>query len=161
MERMQRTSLADASNVDGRPIWEPPIFDYSDLIGEEYEKKREAAWKYTVGDVVKTTAIMDLTTEHSLIVDYSRWSNSNQENAANAQSEQFYAALTLELSEDSGELFHESRNVDGTRLYEIKFEKLEDGTYLAMSLYDHTAMMDRRAEFRENLECCSPFQTYV
>lgn len=144
----KQAGLPDVPNIDGRPIWEPPIFDYSDLIGEEYEKKREAAWKYTGGDVVKTTAIMDLTTEHALIVDYSRWSNSNRD-GANTPSDQFFAALTRELSVDSNEISDAPRDDNGDRLHEIEFEKLEDGTYLAMSRYDHKAMMELRAELRE------------
>lgn len=52
-----------ARNCDGRPVWEPPIFDYSDLIDGEFDKKRQAALKLTKGDIVRTTAIMDLHAE--------------------------------------------------------------------------------------------------
>ena len=34
-----------AKNCDGQPVWKSPIFDYSDLIGEEFEKKKKAVFK--------------------------------------------------------------------------------------------------------------------
>ena len=41
--------------------------DYSLLIGEEHEKKREAVLEHTGGDVAKTTDIMDVDTEEWLL----------------------------------------------------------------------------------------------
>lgn len=53
-----RIPLPRQSNADGRPVWEPPIFDYTDLIGEEYDQKRKAVQEYT-NDVAKTTDFLD------------------------------------------------------------------------------------------------------
>lgn len=55
----KRRPLPDSKNVDGRPIWEPPVFCYDALIGEGYEQKRKAYLKYTNGDVVRTIEMMD------------------------------------------------------------------------------------------------------
>lgn len=59
--------LPGTKNLDGRPIWEPLLFCYDELIGEEYEQKRKAYLKYTGDDVVKTTAIMDIAVEFNLL----------------------------------------------------------------------------------------------
>lgn len=53
--------LPPAPNYDGTPVWVPPTFDYSHLIDEEYDKKREGVLKYTGGDGSRATIIMDLT----------------------------------------------------------------------------------------------------
>lgn len=73
--RHVRRPLPEAKNADGRPLWEPPIFDYSAWIGEEYEKQREAVLKYYKGDVVKTTKFFDLDVEADLMEDYYNWIN--------------------------------------------------------------------------------------
>ena len=63
-----RRPLPQARNRAGRSVWEPPILDYSDLIGEEYEQKRKTLLKYFRDDVVKTTAYMDVKTHSHQIV---------------------------------------------------------------------------------------------
>lgn len=60
-------------NPDGRPVWEPPILRYSDLIDEEYEKKREAAMKYTNRDAARATDIMNAYNEFELLGGYNGW----------------------------------------------------------------------------------------
>lgn len=52
--------LPEGRNLDGRSVWEPPIFAYDELIGEKYEKRHEAALNYTGGGVVRATKIMDV-----------------------------------------------------------------------------------------------------
>ena len=52
-----------ARNCNGRPVREPPIFDYSHIIGEVFEKKSEALINYFKEDVVRTTEVMDKTIE--------------------------------------------------------------------------------------------------
>lgn len=32
--------MPERRNIDGKHMWEPPIFGYDHLIGGEYEKKR-------------------------------------------------------------------------------------------------------------------------
>lgn len=32
-------------NIHSRPVWDPPVLDYTEWMGEEYEKKREAVLK--------------------------------------------------------------------------------------------------------------------
>ena len=66
-------ALPDGRNINGRPVWEPPIFDYSQLIGEEYEKAREAVLKFLGGDVAKTTDFMDAHTESHLDRMFAHW----------------------------------------------------------------------------------------
>lgn len=34
--------LSLAPNCDGRPVWGPPVFDYSDLIDDEYIREGKA-----------------------------------------------------------------------------------------------------------------------
>lgn len=63
----RRRPLPQARNIAGRPACEPPGFDYSELIGEEYEQKRKTLFKYFMDDVVKTTAYMDVITELDLL----------------------------------------------------------------------------------------------
>lgn len=52
-------ALPQAKNCDGRPIWQPPIFDYSDMIREILGKEDKAVLKYYEEDIAKTTEYMD------------------------------------------------------------------------------------------------------
>lgn len=54
-----RRALPENGNVEGRPVWEPPMLNYSHLIDEEYEQKRGAVLEYFSNDVTKTTSFMD------------------------------------------------------------------------------------------------------
>lgn len=54
-------------------MWEPPTFDYSRWVGDEYDKTRAAVMKYTNNDVVKTTHILDVDAEHDLLEEYKDW----------------------------------------------------------------------------------------
>lgn len=61
---------SQSPNVDGRPVWGPPIMVYDHLIGEEFEQERKAVLKYYRNDVVKATAFMDLDTEYEFLEMY-------------------------------------------------------------------------------------------
>lgn len=65
-----RRPLPKGRNIGERPVWQPPTLDYQNLIGEKYEKKREAILKYFRKDVVKTTAFMDFDTEGEVLQMY-------------------------------------------------------------------------------------------
>lgn len=56
---------------------EPPILDYSRWIGDEYEKLRAAAMKYTNNDVVQTTRILDVHCEYGVLIGYMDWIEDN------------------------------------------------------------------------------------
>lgn len=55
--RTQRGGLPEGKNCNSRPVWEPPILDYSDVVGEVFEKKKEAVLRFTNGDVVRNDRI--------------------------------------------------------------------------------------------------------
>lgn len=61
--------LPTGPNTDNRPVWEPPIFSYTDMT-DDYEKQCRAVLKYADDDVVKTTAIMDEMIDKELINRY-------------------------------------------------------------------------------------------
>lgn len=63
-------ALPQGPNVAGRPVWEPPILDYSQSIDEDYEKKHEAVLKHTGGDMVRITNYMGKDTEYDLLEMY-------------------------------------------------------------------------------------------
>lgn len=90
-------TLPEDRNVDGRPIWEPPTFNYSMLIGDEYEKQREAVLKYTDNNVVRTTEILDARADADLMTTYLRWVVDNRDEAINPECERFFANLRQEL----------------------------------------------------------------
>lgn len=94
--------LPDSQNVDGRPVWEPPIFSYDHLIGEEYEQKRKAFLKYNNNDVVRTTEMLDTSIEFDLLGVYGMWIDDSERHAG-------------ESNDQKGEAF---------------FKRLRDETYL-------------------------------
>ena len=63
----QARQLPARLNIGGRPVFEPPILDYSAWIGEENEKKREAVMKETGEDRPKTSQFMDNSIELDLL----------------------------------------------------------------------------------------------
>lgn len=69
--------LPTAVNIDGRPVWEPPVLDYSHLVDTEhaqpYTKRKDAVLLHTGGDIVKTTKIMDTFHELELLTEYIAW----------------------------------------------------------------------------------------
>lgn len=124
-----RRGLPDAPNVDGRPIWEPPILDYSHLIdsehGQPYTKQREAVLAFTGQDVARATAILDQHEESELLNDFIEWAKINGTVTEDPQAQAFWQGLRDNLRiellqilvEDAGELggtgwatFEESEN---------------------------------------------------
>lgn len=84
---------------DGRPVWEPPILDYSELIGEVYENRRETVTKYTNNNVVETTELRDIYVEEQLLWEYFWWVEEEVKKAIEAgdQSREFLTALKDEI----------------------------------------------------------------
>ena len=76
-EPLPRGSLPESRNQNGRPVWEPPVFCYDHLTGEEYEKKCESLMKYTNNDAARTTKIMDAKTEADILSMYKGWLMAN------------------------------------------------------------------------------------
>lgn len=62
--------LPSVLRSDGRPLWEPPYLDVSDLIGEEYLQKRKAFLAFTGGKATRATELMDISDELQLIADW-------------------------------------------------------------------------------------------
>ena len=63
IKRWKPHALPESLNMDDKHVWEPPVFAYNHLIGEEYEKKREAVLIYTKDDRARTTEILDIDVE--------------------------------------------------------------------------------------------------
>lgn len=87
---MAGCGLSVTRNIDGRPVWEPPILNYLDLIVEEYEKFREEVLKYTGGEVVRTTEILDARTELEALWMYTDWIVHNKVDAWDCGDEKRY-----------------------------------------------------------------------
>lgn len=96
---------------DNRPVYEPPIFDYTwatDL--EDYEKQREALLAHYNNDVVKVTTFMDLHTEWRLLEQHRYWAYEEASMAANDMDEEkleFFDTLEEELKLDRTVVFRE------------------------------------------------------
>lgn len=56
-------TLPDAPQRGKCSVWEPPILDYFDFIGEVFEKKKEGVMNHIKNDVVETTKILDVLIE--------------------------------------------------------------------------------------------------
>lgn len=123
--------LPTAPNQYGRPVWEPPILDYSDLIDEEYEKKWKAALKYTKGDRARATLIMDLHDESRLLGRYDDWVEDNRNTAQDKESLQFYLGLHEALYDD-----HFTVMDEGFEKAHATFTRKADGNYLVEDFDD-------------------------
>lgn len=81
--------LPECLNLDGQPVWEPPLLNYSALIDIEksqgYNKRCEAVLLFTGGIVVKTTEIMDIWTENQLLAEYHIWAQEAMRNSSEKQ----------------------------------------------------------------------------
>lgn len=126
-----RIPLPRQPNADGRPVWEPPIFDYTDLIGEEYDQKRKTVQEYT-NDVAKTTDFLDADIEVELLQMYYNWSCRNEEGSwyirKDGVHDNFFYGLSLAINLD----LLSARD----KFYMFKFlvEPNDDGTY---TVYSH------------------------
>ena len=87
-------------NLDGRPIWEPPILSYAELIDEEYEKKQEVVLKCTNGNRARTTEIMDAIVEVNLHWKYIDWAVENVISAPTLEDAEYFEKLAEELETD-------------------------------------------------------------
>ena len=128
-------ALSAARNCDGRPVLEPPIFDYSQWIGEEYEQKRKALMKYVGDDVAKTTRFMDLDTETGLLIEYRNWTENSFKSASDAENMRFFRGLWKEMRSDENDVL-----IQWCDQPVVYFKKNEDGTYTAgtfKELYPH------------------------
>mgnify|MGYP003308253267 CR=1 FL=1 len=146
-----RRPLPQGLNIDGRPVWESPILDYHDLIGEEYEKKREAVLKYFRGDVAKATAFMDDITEYNLILMHS-CSVDQDMYRAQAEEDGEMAAFFQHLRQ---ELFVDRADLIGTGYYEFTLKRRVDGTYRVMKNVFHRGYM-RTYEVTDYLQPLRP-----
>lgn len=70
IKRWHPHPLPEGLTLDGRHVWEPPILRYTHLIGEEYEKKREAVLKHTKNDRAEATEILDTDIEYASVEMY-------------------------------------------------------------------------------------------
>lgn len=100
------------ANLDGRPVWEPPILCYDHLIGEEYEKKRESGLKYRNHNAVATTRIMDVDAERKLLAMYQEYLTIHTTQIPSGDAWEnfkvavFYSDLWLEIMEDFAHVAH-------------------------------------------------------
>ena len=136
--------LPQDCNIDGRPVWEPPILNYSYLIGEEYEQKREAVLKYCDGNVVRTTEILDTQEEYELLNTYRVWCQSEYD-FCSYQRPYGWRLPTGKKRYDTGpvvDFFSQlSRQIDvdirevnaNHDLDHIRLDKMEDGTYTVVN----------------------------
>lgn len=111
--------LPDSKNADGRPVWEPPIFAYDELIREEYDQKRKAYLKYTNNNVVKTTEMLDTSIELDLLYMYVDWIHDNND----YESDAFFQALRKELWTD------ECAVRDEWSKFKLDEIRMKDGTW--------------------------------
>lgn len=78
----QPEGLPEGKNIDGRSVEKPPIFNYSDLIGDEYEKKKETVMKFYIEDVARTSEFVNGLMKVELIAIYHDWGKGNENRAA-------------------------------------------------------------------------------
>lgn len=120
----QQRPLPTCQKTEGMPVWEPSIFDNAH-IGEEYEKKPEAALKCTDDDNAKTICILDIDAEFRLYRPYHSWACrewNEAEVASDLERKAFFTGLLAELCVDESDLAEKhialgvwiNRDVDGT-----------------------------------------------
>lgn len=135
-------------NLDGRPVWEPPILDYSDLIEEEYEQKRKAVLKYYRNDVVRATAFIDTDTETHLLEMYSRsvWEEMERPKAGvDIDIREFFYHLWDEIMRDMSEI------MQGKGWEELMLEKRDNGTYKLLK-YDGCRAWHEVSDYLQDIE---------
>ena len=126
----KKTSISSSAprNCDVRPIWEPPVFSYSDILDDEYLKIREAVLIYTSHNVVETTEIMDKLIDMQLMETYSNWALDTGQTAEDEACRKFAMDLRSELEKEYND------NLAAFRELEVILESNdEDGTWVAMS----------------------------
>lgn len=80
-ESSNAAALPASRKIDGQPVSEPPILNYSHLIDtshvQPYTKRSEAVMAYIGGDAAQTTQIMGTFTESQLFDDYQTWATAH------------------------------------------------------------------------------------
>ena len=126
---VQSPPLSLSRNIDGRPVWEPPILNYTDLIDDETNtKRREAVMQYTNNDIAKTTDIMDVYTELRLLWDYKIWAIDNSKQSQGRETSEFFETLSSDLLYDESQVGNEDEKKAGGRRTFI-FGVRVDGTW--------------------------------
>lgn len=115
---------------NGRPIYEPPIFNYSMMIGEEYDKQRETVLEFYAGDVVQTTAYLRAFIELILLEKHEAWAEEEiaDSHETDDRTNGFMKGLLLELDRDGGVVHDENWNLG------VQLRRNADGTYY---VWDH------------------------
>lgn len=157
-------ALPEGRNCDERPVWESPIFNYSGLIGEVFEKQRDAVLKYLAGGVVKATEIMDTLLERRFMDTYQNWALVNaygRNHECNLSPQGLHCEVAQDLEQDE-ETFSKVH---------FKVLQQEDGRWMALSRdhYERNLIFqglhrdvfkdwtEDEATFRElNIKSCAP-----
>ena len=132
-----RRPLPLRRNIAGRPVWEPPVLDYSDLIEKEYEQKRKAMLRYYRNDVAMATAWLDLHDEDSLLYMYADSVLDELSRASSDRDEvrvQFFAQLNREIAWSEYEVDDIVKYNDNDM--NLQLERRLDGTYGVIRLFD-------------------------
>lgn len=125
LKRWKPHALPTSHNMDGKHVWERSILAYNDLIGEEFEKKREAVLKYTKDDRASTTEILDIGVEYDLLETYRDWAWDNVNHAGGSvdyERASFFAGLYREVRPGWNLVGEECLELD------IEQKRMEDGT---------------------------------
>ena len=134
---LPRRPLPQGKNSNGRPVWEPPLFDYRELIGEAYEEKRKTLLSYYRNDVVKTTAFLDFDAEHQLLGMYKDLAFGEQQRAqehGDSEETEFFRDLRREIIVDFNEAVRKSPG------FSLMLRRREDTTsfYKGIKWIDNT-----------------------
>lgn len=96
----------DGRSFRGRPVWELPVLDYSNLIDQDvHEKQRKLLMEY-YNDIDKVTKYMDLQAEENVLTRYLLWAidHSLQSNKIRgnegSNKKTFFRKLTINLCAD-------------------------------------------------------------
>lgn len=101
-------ALSNELNIEGRPVWEPPVFGYNALIGHEYKAKRDAVMKHVKNDPDRATEILAIDIEWSLMEECEGWIKDNTDQAGfdrDYDRESFFNALWNEIDVGCGEIW--------------------------------------------------------
>lgn len=111
-----------------------PKSDPSTTLPNTDEKKHEAYLKYTQNDVVRTTEIMDVSTEYRILVDYNHWACDAFDHAVLEGQEEVKAFLNALLREVIIDFLDVSEEWRGTGVWSES--RREDGTWEISSYAD-------------------------
>lgn len=106
-----RAPWPEGRDRNGRPVWEPPILDYSRYIDQEdYDNQRKVVLKRYEGDVVQTTKFLDAHLDFRILNDYMAWAAQEhtaaaKQGASNYDAECFFDGLLREIKRDENEAY--------------------------------------------------------